>query len=193
MPVKYGSDYQAARRILQEIAVDVLGDYVPSAAKHWEHMVSKFAIEDCRVDPMVTLIANGNWVELTLRYVVDPKRRRLTKDALFTRILEAFEKEGSGVAIAVDDRPPGADADPGRARDPEQAGGLSPSLTSLFPPNAVFRREAVLGPIRRACEGLARPRPVRGARDRSAFWPQTRQGASCQCIVPPFAGDEARG
>jgi small-conductance mechanosensitive channel len=100
VPVKYGSDYKKARQILEQIAEEEVSEFARGAAQHWKNMVGKFAIEDCRVDPMVTLVANDNWVEFTLRYVVDPKRRRLTKDVLFTRILAAFEAAGSGVAIA---------------------------------------------------------------------------------------------
>jgi hypothetical protein len=49
---------------------------------------------------MVTLVANDNWIELTLRYVVDPRARRLTKDALFTHILDALDATQGRVAIA---------------------------------------------------------------------------------------------
>ena len=48
----------------------------------------------------MTLIATDNWVEFTTRYVVDYKKRRQTKDRLFTRILEEVDKTGGRVAIA---------------------------------------------------------------------------------------------
>ena len=40
---------------------------------------------------MVSLIVNDNWVEFTLRFVVDYKKRRLTKTQLFTKILTEIE------------------------------------------------------------------------------------------------------
>jgi hypothetical protein len=49
---------------------------------------------------MVTLIANDNWMEFTVRYVVDYKRRRSTKDILFNRVLEAFDETGGKVFFA---------------------------------------------------------------------------------------------
>ena len=52
------------------------------------------------VEPVVTAIVTDNWIEFTVRYVVDYKRRRITKDQLFTRILEAFDDTGGRVAIA---------------------------------------------------------------------------------------------
>jgi len=63
-------------------------------------MVKKYRIEDERVEPMVTLTANENWMEFTVRYVVDYKKRRSTKDRLFTRFLEEFDKTEGRVAVA---------------------------------------------------------------------------------------------
>lgn len=49
---------------------------------------------------MVTLVANDNWIEFTIRYVTDFKRRRSTKDLLFTRIMEEFDASGGKVTLA---------------------------------------------------------------------------------------------
>ena len=100
VPVKYGSDYRLAREILQKIADDAVGRLVPEAQKTWRGMVSKYRIEDARIEPAVTLIANDNWMEFTIRYVTDYKRRRSTKDILFTRILEEVDASGGKVALA---------------------------------------------------------------------------------------------
>lgn len=100
VPVKYGSDYKRAREILQKIADDELGELVPKAQKTWHEMVNKFRIEDARIEPAVTLIANDNWLEFTVRYVTDYKRRRTTKDILFTRIMEEFDATDGKVSLA---------------------------------------------------------------------------------------------
>jgi len=100
VPVKYGSDYKLAREIMQKIADTELGNIVPDAKKTWHEMVNKYRIEDARIEPMVTLIANDNWLEFTVRYVTDYKRRRSSKDILFTRILEEFDATGGRVSMA---------------------------------------------------------------------------------------------
>ncbi len=100
VPVKYGSDYRLAREILQKIANDALGSIVPEAQKTWHMMVNKYRIEDARIEPAVTLVANDNWLEFTIRYVTDFKRRRHTKDVLFTRILEEFDASEGKVSLA---------------------------------------------------------------------------------------------
>lgn len=101
LPVKYGSDYHHARELMQKVAEEVVGDYARSAETAWRGVVNKFLIEDAVVAPTVTLLANQNWIELTLRYVVDYKRRRATKDRLFTRILEEVDASGGRVGIAA--------------------------------------------------------------------------------------------
>ncbi|HEX7402301.1 MAG TPA: mechanosensitive ion channel family protein [candidate division Zixibacteria bacterium] len=100
IPIKYGSDYQLAREIFYRIAQEIVGDYVKFAQQSWEGMVKKYLIEDASTEPMVTLMANDNWVEFTLRYVVDYKKRRSTKDQLFTRILEETNKSEGKIAFA---------------------------------------------------------------------------------------------
>lgn len=100
VPIKYGSDRQLAREILERAANEVAGDYTIRARDAWKNVVGRYLVEDERVEPMVTVIANDNWIEFTVRYVVDYKRRRITKDQLFTRILEAFDQADGRVAIA---------------------------------------------------------------------------------------------
>jgi len=101
VPVKYGSDYRMAREIIGRVAEEEVGDYGRGAKEAWKGVVAKYMIEDARVDPAVTLVANENWIELTLRYIVDYKLRRATKDRLFTRILEEIDPSGNRVGIAA--------------------------------------------------------------------------------------------
>lgn len=100
VPVKYGSDHRLARKVLNDIAYEVVGDYAKSAMAAWGEMVKIYLLEDAGVEPIVTLIANDNWMEFTVRYVVSFKKRRGTKDALFTRILDEFEKTDGKVEFA---------------------------------------------------------------------------------------------
>jgi hypothetical protein len=57
-------------------------------------------LEDAQTEPMVSLVANDNWLEYTLRYVVSYKKRRTTKTALFNKILSDVEATGGEVKIA---------------------------------------------------------------------------------------------
>jgi len=100
IPVKYGSDHRLARQILQKVADEVVGEYVAQAQVEWKNLVRKYLIEDASIEPMVTLVTTDNWMEFTLRYVVDYKARRIKKDQLFTRILDEFLSTDGHVAFA---------------------------------------------------------------------------------------------
>lgn len=100
IPVKYGSDHHLARQILQRVAAEVVGEYVDQAKADWEHMVRKYLLEDAQIEPMVLLMTTDNWIEFTVRYVVDYKQRRRKKDQLFSRILDEVLATSGTVAFA---------------------------------------------------------------------------------------------
>jgi len=100
IPVKYGSDYKFARELFQNISNQILGDFSSQAQGAWDELVKKFLIENASVEPMITMVANDNWIEFTIRYVVDYKARRTTKDKLFTRILEEVDKNSEKIGLA---------------------------------------------------------------------------------------------
>jgi len=62
-------------------------------------MNNKFRVEEAQVLPMISLVFNENWITFTLRYVVDYKKRRGTKDIIFSRILDEL-KEHKNIQIA---------------------------------------------------------------------------------------------
>ena len=100
IPVKYGSDRVLARELLLQAAIDIVSEDIPAAQAQWRLMVHKYLIEDAKVEPMVTLVANDNWLEFTVRYIVSYKQRRTQKDRLFTRILDDFDNTGGKVSVA---------------------------------------------------------------------------------------------
>jgi small-conductance mechanosensitive channel len=100
LPIKYGSDIPMARSILQQAAEDVVSEYTQPAQAHWKEMYKKYHLEHENIDPVVTLIANDNWLEFTLRYIVDYKKRRIIKDNLFEEIISKIERTDGKVAIA---------------------------------------------------------------------------------------------
>ena len=100
-PIKYGSDWKYGRDTLRKIADEVCGDYAEKSKKSWRTIVGKYNIEEAKVEPMVTLTADQNWVEFTLRYVVDFRQRRTTKDRLFSRVLEEIDKSNGKIRIAT--------------------------------------------------------------------------------------------
>ena len=100
IPVRYGSDFRFTYELLRRTADEVVGEYAQFALKAWESLVKKFMIENAVVEPLVTMTANQDWMTYTVRFVVDYKKRRTTKDKLFKRILEEIESNKEKVSIA---------------------------------------------------------------------------------------------
>lgn len=100
VPIQYGSDYARARQIIEQALHEVTGDYIPLAEATWADMLRKYNIETASVQPLVTLVANDNWMAFTGRYVVNYKKRRSTKDLLFTRVVELIEATEGQVELA---------------------------------------------------------------------------------------------
>lgn len=100
VPITYKSDRHQARAILQQAADDVTRDTVGAGRRTWNEMVRKYRIEDARIEPMVHLKATDNWIEFTVRYIVDYRRRRATRDEIFSRILDAFDASEGRIQVA---------------------------------------------------------------------------------------------
>jgi small-conductance mechanosensitive channel len=100
LPIQYGSNYNKAKELFIEIARDVAGDLGEKSQEKWNALQQKFLLENAQTEPMVSLIANDNWVEYTIRYVVNYKKRRWTKNELFTRILNEVEKTNGQIKFA---------------------------------------------------------------------------------------------
>lgn len=100
LPIRYGSDIQYTAKTISETAESVLNEYAEYASQHWKKMVKKYLIENANVHPTLTLHPNDNWVQFNLRFVVDYKSRRTTKDKLYKAILEAVEKAGEKITLA---------------------------------------------------------------------------------------------
>lgn len=100
VPIQYGSDYSAVKDLLTKIAVEVAGDLTQQSKEKWNDLVNKYLLENAQTEPMVTVIANDNWVEFTVRYVVNYRRRRATKNELFMRILTEAEKASFKIKFA---------------------------------------------------------------------------------------------
>jgi small-conductance mechanosensitive channel len=95
IPIKYGSDYKMAKQLLTNSLESITGEYSKQAENIWAQMNQRYLIEKARVKPMVTLLVTDNWAEYTLRYIVDYKMRRVTKDLICESILK-FVQDSNG-------------------------------------------------------------------------------------------------
>jgi hypothetical protein len=91
----------AARDIFSRVLTEVVGNYAEYAKRVWKEIVKKFFIEEVMINPVVSLSFSDNWVEFTGRFITDYRRRRDTKDKIFSRLLEEIDKTEGRVGIAT--------------------------------------------------------------------------------------------
>jgi small-conductance mechanosensitive channel len=100
LPIRYGSDMDLAKSIVITIASETLSDDTRASKAEWEAVVKKYYIEDAEVEPTLAIRLTDNWVEYNLRYIVDYKKRRMTRHILHDKICKAFEQTNGKVVLA---------------------------------------------------------------------------------------------
>ncbi len=100
IPLRFESDMKLAKTVLLEIVEKHTGQYNKEAVIAWENMKRRYKLEDASLDSQVFLSFNDNWVEISLRYAVDYRERRIVKDKIFSEILQRFKQEGARLEIA---------------------------------------------------------------------------------------------
>lgn len=100
LPIRYGSDIELAKSIIIKIASEVLSEFTANSKSQWEDVVNKYYIEDAQVDPTLAISLTDNWIQFNLRYIVDFKKRRMTKHILNDLIGKAIENTNGKVMLA---------------------------------------------------------------------------------------------
>ena len=65
-------------------------------------MIGQYNIENAKVQPIVTMFFDENWITFTLRYVVDFKSRRSKKSILSEKILTASNGKVKIASAAIE-------------------------------------------------------------------------------------------
>lgn len=100
LPVRYGSDWEFTRGVLSKVVDEICKDYAAESAEAWHQAVNRYRLEEAKIDPMITLAPTDNWIQFTIRYIVDYRKRRFVRDRLFTRILEEVDKSQNRIRLA---------------------------------------------------------------------------------------------
>ncbi len=100
LPIRYGSDIELAKIIVISVAQKNLAAYVQESLTDWKDVVEKYYIEDAQVDPTLAITMTDNWIQFNLRYIVDYKRRRFTKNILHEEIAKRIQETNGKVKLA---------------------------------------------------------------------------------------------
>lgn len=100
LPIRYGSDIELAKAIIIKAATTTLAEYTKASKDQWKDVVTKYYIEDAMVEPTLATTLTDNWVKFNLRYIVDYKKRRVTKHVLNDLIRKEIEVTNGKVVLA---------------------------------------------------------------------------------------------
>lgn len=92
VPIRTESDHELARKVFTDVVNEICKDYAVRSEAEWKKLAYKFRVEQANVLPTVSLRFDQNWITFTLRYIVDYKSRRSTKDRIFTALLNEIAK-----------------------------------------------------------------------------------------------------
>jgi small-conductance mechanosensitive channel len=91
--ITYESDWEKAKQILIDIVTRDSADTVKAAEESVRQSTRRFMIVYTTLTPTVYTSVADDGVRLTLRYLCQPRRRRVTEQILWEDILRAFAKE----------------------------------------------------------------------------------------------------
>jgi small-conductance mechanosensitive channel len=91
--VTFESDWKRAKRLLETIAREEVGDVAAEAERTLTRSSQRFLIHYRTLTPAVYTEVVDSGVNLTIRYLCHPRKRRGTAEALWERILDTLHAE----------------------------------------------------------------------------------------------------
>jgi small-conductance mechanosensitive channel len=98
-PITYDSNIKAATQIMESAGADYTRDFLKAAETQLQKMQHYFMVPRLDFEPHVFMKVTDNWVELVLRYLVEPKKRRQASTFLFQEIFRQIHNS-TDISIA---------------------------------------------------------------------------------------------
>ncbi len=90
--ITFESDWKLAKRLLTEIIEKHYTEFAPQAGTEVKKAARKFLIYYNNLTPIVYTDVLDSGVNLTIRYLVNPRRRRYSREVIWEEVLTAFAK-----------------------------------------------------------------------------------------------------
>ena len=90
--ITFESDWRKAKEILETIAKEKVEHIASEAEREIHRAASEYMIYFRKLTPAVYLSTKDNGVMLSIRYVIDPRKRRGSEQTIWEAILTEFEK-----------------------------------------------------------------------------------------------------
>jgi small-conductance mechanosensitive channel len=92
LPITYASNVKAATELLKSVGGEYTREFMKDAEPQIEKMQRIFMVERFEVEPAVFMKVTDNWIELTLRYLVAPRKRRAAATYIFSGIFQQIRQ-----------------------------------------------------------------------------------------------------
>lgn len=105
IPVTYDTNWQRAVEIILAKGQELTRGFHVEARAEFEEMARKYpSLPAVPVEPAVYIAMTDNWIELTLRYIVEARERRSMKGEIHGELLKSFgeEPEITVASVTVD-------------------------------------------------------------------------------------------
>jgi len=94
VPVTYDTNWRRAVEIILAKGQELTKGFHAEAKAEFEEMTKKYpALHTVPVEPSVYIAMTDNWIELTLRYIVEARDRRPVKGQIHSELLNHFGEE----------------------------------------------------------------------------------------------------
>ena len=94
LPITYASNMKGATEILLNAGHTYTKEFLQGAQRELEQMQRYFLVPDLELKPQVYIQVNSNWVQLTMRYLVDPKKRRQASSFIYEEVFKQAQGRG---------------------------------------------------------------------------------------------------
>jgi small-conductance mechanosensitive channel len=93
LPISYESDWQCAAEFMLESGQKYTAELQEDAEARLAKMINRYPLKDTKVEPTLYIAMTDNWIEVTLRFLVDAQVRRPVKARLHRELLQYFQAE----------------------------------------------------------------------------------------------------
>ncbi len=92
LPITYASNMQEATRILTDVGSEYTKDFLQGAQAEMQQMQRYFLVPKFEVQPQVYVKITSNWLQLSMRYIVEPKKRRSASSFIYTEVFKRVQQ-----------------------------------------------------------------------------------------------------
>ena len=101
IPITYHSNWRRAAEIMLEHGQEYTSHLQAQAQAELRDLMGIYPLHETTVEPTLYIVMTDNWIEITLRYVVDARERRQVKGRLHHELLQHFESEADITVASV--------------------------------------------------------------------------------------------